>query len=208
MSWAAWLTVVVVCALGAATPGPSLAVVVAHALGGSRRRGVACAWAHALGVGTYALATLAGLAALLRAHPRLFTAITALGALYLAWLGVGLLRTSAARASMAPTGETAAIGPVRDGLTMALLNPKTALFFAAVFSQFVGPEPGWLEGAMLCLTAMAVDGLYYSLVAGVLTSGPGLGWLRRQGQRLDRLMGLVLLGVAAWAALRLAAGPV
>ncbi|HKI74867.1 MAG TPA: LysE family transporter, partial [Pseudomonadales bacterium] len=65
MTLAVWLSACVVCALGAMSPGPSLAVVIRNTVSNGGREGVATAWAHAVGVGLYALATTFGLAALI-----------------------------------------------------------------------------------------------------------------------------------------------
>ncbi len=56
MTWATWLAVVSICALGAMSPGPSLAVVLRHTVQGGRRAGSLAAVTHGLGVGLYALA--------------------------------------------------------------------------------------------------------------------------------------------------------
>jgi threonine/homoserine/homoserine lactone efflux protein len=202
-----WLSVALVCALGAVSPGPSLAVVVRHALGGSRAHGVTCALAHACGVGLYALATAAGLAAVLVAQPALYRVLAAAGALYLAWLGLGALRaTGAAFEAMEPaTGGLT--GAARDGFAMALLNPKIAVFFLALFSQFVTPDAGAREMALLTLIAFGIDGAWYMAVAIGLTGERVLGRLRGQAWRIERATGIVLLGLAAWTLFRLAAGP-
>ncbi len=206
MTLAAWLTLVAVCALGAASPGPSLAVVAGHAVAGSRAHGIACALAHALGVAVYALATVAGLAAVLAARPTIDAVIAGAGAGYLAWLGIGLLRTASSPEAASVRHRAGWAGAARDGLAMALLNPKIALFFAAVFSQFVTPEGGWQHAAILCATATVVDGAWYSLVATLLTSGGWVERLRAGSVWLDRAMGALLVALAGWTALRVVSG--
>ena len=86
MPFSLWLSLAAVCAMGAMSPGPSLALVLRHTLGGGRLPGVSAALAHALGVGLYALLTVWGLGALIVRFPMLFQAITWAGAAYLAWL--------------------------------------------------------------------------------------------------------------------------
>lgn len=206
MTLTAWLALVAVCALGAASPGPSLIVVAGHAVTGSRAHGIACAGAHAVGVGLYALATVAGLAAVLAARPTIDAAIAGAGAAYLAWLGIGLLRSAGSPETATVATRVGWAGAARDGLAMALLNPKIALFFAAVFSQFVTPEGNWQHAVILCATATVIDGAWYSLVATVLTSGGWVERLRAGGVWLDRAMGALLLALAAWTALRVVTG--
>lgn len=196
MTLGAWLSVVAVCALGAASPGPSLLVVVRHALK-NRRQGVAAALAHAAGIGLYALLTVLGLAAVLAAHPLAYQTVAIGGALYLAWLGVGALRGGEETAAAAPGAPVNWSSAVRDGFNIALLNPKVAIFFLLLFSQFVAPEAGVRDTAILALTAMLVDAGWYLLVALAL-SGSAFAALRRRQRLLNRVSGVLLLGIAAW----------
>jgi len=199
MTPSAWFSVATICVLGAMSPGPSLAVVVRHAVGGSRGQGVACALAHALGVGLYALFTVLGLAALMAAAPGLYRALAIAGALYLLWLGVGALR-SAGSSATEDAGATRAdfAGAARDGFAMALLNPKIAVFFLALFSQFVEPGAGWADTAVLWATATVIDGAWYCLVAVGLT-GARAERLRRRRGWIERVTGVVLVALGAWA---------
>lgn len=202
-----WLSVATVCALGAASPGPSLAVVVRHALGASRAQGVACALAHAAGVGVYALLTAAGLAAVLAAHPGLYRAVALAGAAYLAWLGLGALRAGGAGDAGAQATRAGLGGAMRDGFVMALLNPKIAVFFLALFSQFVHPDSGALDTAILWATATVIDGAWYSFVAVGLTGPAALRGLRARAGLLNRATGVLLLVLAAWTLTQVAAAP-
>ena len=65
MSIEAWLSLALLCILGAMTPGPSLAVVLGSTLRGGQASGLAAALARGLAAGLYAVLTVAGLAALL-----------------------------------------------------------------------------------------------------------------------------------------------
>lgn len=204
MTLTTWLSLVAVCALGAASPGPSLVVVARHSMTGSRLQGAACALAHAAGVGLYALLTVLGLAVVIANRPRLYLLLATAGACYLAWLGVQALRAPAKPAAASASGilpgwQAAA----RDGFAIALLNPKIALFFLALFSQFVGPAPGVLETAVLSLTAMGVDGVWYLLVALVLSGSAAIDGLRRRTRLFSVITGGVLLAVAGWTLARL-----
>ncbi|MDR9413571.1 MAG: LysE family translocator [Spiribacter sp.] len=190
------------------SPGPSLAVVIRNTVQQGRRAGLATALSHALGVGLYALATALGLAALVATQQALFNGLTLAGSAYLLWLGAHALRgTGRFEASTdAPVITKRPWGSVRDGLAMALLNPKIAVFFLALFSQFTRPDAGILEVAILAGTATAVDAGWYAAVALVL-SGQGLSaWLRRYGVWIERLTGAVLVFLALTTAIRALGG--
>lgn len=198
MTLGGWLSVAIICVLGAASPGPSLAVVTRHALIG-RGQGVACALAHALGIGAYALLTVVGLAALFASYPMVYRGVAAVGAVYLLWLGVAALRAGGCETTSAPGARPDWAGAVRDGFVIAMLNPKIAIFFAALFSQFVAPGAGGRDTAILALTALGIDGAWYALVALVLSGSGAVAWMQRRRQLLDRITGVALIALAAWA---------
>jgi threonine/homoserine/homoserine lactone efflux protein len=133
------------------TPGPDMLLVVERA----SRRGFAAAAAAATGVGTGCLvhtaAVAAGLSALIAASPAALTAIRALGASYLLYLGLRLLFGRAGAA--ADPVRASRRGDFTTGLLTNLTNPKVVLFFAAFLPQFVAasaPAP-WLSLATLGL---------------------------------------------------------
>ncbi|HSI59110.1 MAG TPA: LysE family translocator, partial [Ideonella sp.] len=113
---------------------------------------------------------------------------------YLIWMGIKLLRESSrsAPASAQALPDVARVGSARifrDGFVVALLNPKTALFFAAFLPQFMSPDAPALSqslslGAVFVLIAGSTD-LLYVLLASLLAPRLGnLGPARRHGQRL------------------------
>ncbi|MGM0986544.1 MAG: LysE family translocator [Pseudomonadota bacterium] len=199
-----WLSLAAVCAMGAMSPGPSLALVLRHTLGGGRLPGVAAALAHALGVGFYALLTVWGLGALIVRFPLLFQAITWGGAAYLAWLGIKALRAGRAGALDAAAMATSRRQAAREGVLVALGNPKLILFFIALLSQFVTPEMSLAAKALVVLTAMVIDGGWYVLVAVGLSHSRVLPWLQARAHWLNRITGVLLLALA----LRVVVGPI
>jgi len=196
MNYATWLTVIGICALGAMSPGPSLAVVMRHALSGGRRNGSIAAITHGLGITLYALLCISGLAVLITGSPLLFQALQWAGAAYLAWLGIrGLFARPMPDqpSALATTGPSAA----RDGFLVVFLNPKVAVFFIALFSQVIGPHSSWLEKTVYVATAGAIDAGWYLLVAAMVTQPRWLGALQKNAVWFDRAFGMILLLLAA-----------
>lgn len=125
-------------------PGPNSMFVLSVA----GRCGVAAGYRAACGVFVgdllLMLAAAAGMASLLQAYPQLFGVLKLAGAAYLAWLGIGLLRSawrdwhhrSAAPGEPAPAPASTA-RPFARALAISLLNPKAILFFVSFFIQFV-----------------------------------------------------------------------
>lgn len=197
MELSSWLALAAICVMGAVSPGPSLALVIRNTVRGGQRHGVATALGHGLGVGLYALITALGLALLITKNPLLFDIIRYGGAAFLAWLGLRALLTKSA------AGEAShAVHTVRsrrgafEGFMVAFLNPQLAIFFLALFSQFVRADTGWQQGGIMMLTAGGIDALWYVLVALALSRGPVLVWLQAKSGMIDKLSGLVLLGLA------------
>ena len=102
-----WLSLGLICLLGAMSPGPSLAVVMRHSASTGVRAGLACAIAHAFGIFLWAMLMVGGLGALLLAQPAWFDLIRAGGALFLMYLGVRSLLNNEAEM---PTFENGDIG--------------------------------------------------------------------------------------------------
>jgi len=192
-----WLALAAVCALGAMSPGPSLAVVIRHTVAGSRTHGVATGLAHAIGIGIYALLSSFGLAVLIIGNPGLYHVLALAGAGYLLWLGVAALRDG--DGVVAPAADVTP-GPLavaaRDGFAISLLNPKVAFFFLALFSQFVEPGMGVGTHVLMSAIAMGIDASWYALVAVVLSYSGVLRLLRRNGLWLDRVTGVALIALA------------
>ena len=197
MSLSTWLGLLAICCLGAMSPGPSLAMVVRHTLGGGRDKGIVCAWAHSIGIGIYALVTLLGLAAVLKKAPLVFNGIAIIGALYLAWIGIQALRSKGGMQAKFAAGEaTDTLTAARDGIAISLFNPKIMLFFLALFSQFVMVADSITAKALIILTPLMVDGLWYTLIALLLSHSSVLPKLREKAGLIDKLSGVVLILLA------------
>ena len=135
-------------------PGPNSLYVLSVA----GRRGVRAGYAGACGVflgdTILMLLTAAGAASLLKAAPALFLLIKSVGAAYLAWIGLQLLRSAwqqwraVGGAQAAPEPQQDASRPFHRALVISLLNPKAILFFLSFFVQNAGgrfqtaPEDG------------------------------------------------------------------
>ncbi len=191
MDWSVWLTLLGVCFVGAATPGPSLALILHHTLNGGRPAGAVAAVGHGSMVGLYALATVFGLGALLDTAPVVYQVIQVLGAVFLLYLGISGLR---AAAGIEPSGgQTQVRHAYRDGFLMALLNPFAILFFVALFSQFVHADTPVGTKLVYAATAWLMDTSWYLSVAWLFSRPKWLQWLQQYSQWLERLFGVVLL---------------
>ena len=161
----------------AATPGPGVLYIVTRTLAQGRRAGLASVAGVALGNLGNALGASLGLAALLAVSSLAFGIVKFAGAAYLVWLGIKALRATSAPVPVTPFDAPRHGRILRDGFVVALLNPKTALFFAAFLPQFVDPTGGAVLqsagfGAAFVAIAACTDTAYV-LAAGA--AAPALG---------------------------------
>lgn len=196
MEFSNWLALATICVVGAISPGPSLAVVMRNTIKGGQGHGVLTALGHGTGVGLYALLTALGLALIIANNPLLFTGIRYGGAAFLAWLGIKALLAKPNTQDAAVEQEVAGRQGAFEGFMVAFLNPQLAIFFVALFSQFVDADTNWQQSGIMMLTAGGIDAFWYVLVALVLSRGPVLAWLKAKSIWLDRVSGVVLLALA------------
>lgn len=176
-------------------------MVMQNTVGGGRLCGVLAGMTHALGVGFYAGLTVLGLATVIVHQPWLYRLVIWGGALYLAWLGIQALRASRGGGFTIAQQTTDWRRAMRDGLLVALGNPKLIVFFVALLSQFVSADLSNSGRWLIVVTATVVDGGWYVLVALALSHSRVLPWLQHHAVWIHRLTGIVLLGLAARVAL-------
>ena len=140
-------------AIFAFIPGPGILYAAAQTMAGGRAVGFAGTLGLALGGYAHVLAAAAGLSMAFHAVPLLYTAVKLMGAVYLVWLGVSMMRAKAAGTAGAPVVERRTRRRAFvEGVTVEMLNPKTAMFFLAFLPQFVDPSasmPVWAQFVIL-----------------------------------------------------------
>ncbi|BDU40455.1 putative threonine/Lysine efflux protein [Vibrio nigripulchritudo SO65] len=197
MTFSVWLSLFAICLLGAMSPGPSLVMVSKHTLAGGRVNGLAAAWAHAIGIGIYALITIVGLAVVLQQSPILFKTISYAGAAYLAYLGFNALRSKGGVAARLEAGEKVSIlASAREGFLISILSPKIALFFIALFSQFVALGNDLFNQFVIVATPLIVDGVWYTLITLLLSMPLVIDKIRQRAVLIDRISGVILIALA------------
>ncbi|WP_439588650.1 LysE family translocator [Hydrogenophaga sp.] len=187
----------------AVTPGPGVFYILARSLSQGRRHGMASVAGVALGNFGNAVGAALGLAALFAVSSLAFTVVKIAGAAYLVYLGIQAIRTPEAAPGDALPSPQSLRRIFRDGFLVALLNPKTALFFAAFLPQFMAPQASVIGqsvalGALFVVIA-ALSDTAYALAAGWIAPRLGrLGGLRRAGRYLT---GGAFIGLGVLAAL-------
>ncbi|KAF0137948.1 MAG: RhtB family transporter [Xanthobacteraceae bacterium] len=202
-----------------ATPGPSMLYVLSRTVGQSRSAGVASALGLCLGGVLLAIATAWGLGSVFMTFDALVLALKYLGAAYLVWLGLGMIREARATARQELAATKVDQRPLAQvmwqGVLVELLNPKTVLFFALFLPPFVALDQRaadagdvtlqlLLLGILVPLTAIPAD-LVVAWMGGAMART--LNESRKAREVMAWAGGLVLIGIAAslvWDSLRTA----
>jgi threonine/homoserine/homoserine lactone efflux protein len=195
---AAWFLFIVASLAIIVTPGQDMILVMSRSIAQGSAAGVATAAGVSCGlVGHTILATL-GLGAILRTSEWVFVALKFVGAAYLVYLGIQLLRTRSHQLAVAAGAPRSPGRLFADGTLSNLSNPKIAVFYFAFLPQFV------LPGAARPTLTVFVLGLAFAaltfLVKGPVGLGAGMlsGWLRERPGALKwlyRASGMVLVGL-------------
>jgi threonine/homoserine/homoserine lactone efflux protein len=198
-----------------ATPGVDMLYTVSRTLTGGWRAGIAASLGVCAGCVVHTLAAAFGLAALMAVSAWAFTLVKWVGAAYLVWLGIGMLREAwrdhpspnSVRAEPFDGAQDRPVEAQREtlmvvfcqGLLTNVLNPKVALFFLAFLPQFIAPDAEHKTLAFLALGAWSiVQGLLFLLVLVAVTAGlRRLGGSPRLARGLNAAGGLLFLGLAA-----------
>ena len=183
-----------VCAMGAISPGPSLAVVLRNTISGGRTQGVMTGIGHGIGLGIYAFIAVMGLSSLLLANKQIFNLLQWAGALVLIWLAFNMITYNQSDSSKEHEGSGRR--GFLEGFMIAFLNPKILVFMVAVFSQFINPDITNSGRFIMAIMAGVIDTTWYVLVAAVLAGTPIVDKLRVNAVIIDRSIGMVLLMLA------------
>jgi threonine/homoserine/homoserine lactone efflux protein len=151
---------------------------------------------NSVGVLAWGCFAAMGIAAVVATSAEAFTAVKLVGAVVLVVLGLQSLRGHRADPARPPRPGRVFGAPLRDGLVTSLANPKLAVFFVALFPQFVPDGAPVLPSALLMVaTIVSFDLAWYSALAYLVArarrafvEGP---WLAR----VQRLTGAVLVAL-------------
>ena len=182
-------------------PGLDMAFVMGSSLVAGRRHGLtAVAGVTAGGACLVAMTTL-GIGVLLKVVPAAFNALLLAGALYIAWIGISLLRADSAFGMQTEGRPMSAWTTFRHGVLTCLMNPKAYLFLLAVFPQFLHAEDGplWSQALVLWLIIAVTQLVVYGGIA--LAAAQARGWMVQRpaaGLVTARVVGVVLVGAAVF----------
>lgn len=195
-----WLTFVAATIALLLIPGPTVMIILSYALSKGRSVAVATAAGVAFGDLVAMTASLAGLGALVLASSTAFLMLKWMGALYLIYLGIKLIRSAPSAGLNIPQADN--ITPARifgHTATVTALNPKSIAFFIAFVPQFVQPDAALLSQFSVLVatfvTLAGINALAYALAADrlrrVIKQPTVLTWITRAGGGALVTMGIL-----------------
>ena len=179
-----------VCAMGAISPGPSLAVVLRNTISGGRFQGVMTGIGHGIGIGIYAFIAVMGLSSLLLNNEELFMIFQISGAIILFWIACKMILNKPL--DVIDEEQFSKKGFIQ-GFMIAFLNPKILVFLVAVFSQFIKSDISSLDRFIIAIMASFIDMGWYVLVSLLLAGTPLINRFRANAVLIDRSIGSILI---------------
>jgi RhtB (resistance to homoserine/threonine) family protein len=195
-----WFLLIIVFGLPLISPGPDFIVAVRHAVLYSRSIGLITALGFMIGVIVHVTYTLLGIATLIGQSVVLFNILKYIGATYLLYIGYKSLRSKGfdqdielskrKKAKEITLGKAFIVGFLTN-----ILNPKATLFFLAIFSQFITTETSLTVQITYGATCVIMTGIWFSFVAIILTQQKIKAVFLKFTKYIDRLCGVVLIGL-------------
>ena len=197
MTLTEWFILALACLAGASSPGPSLALLVQTIIKDGRRAGVVFGLAHGLGIFFYAFVVASGLNVALSFVPFLESFIEISGLIFMVYLAFLMFKSSLTIGQSEEVEELKASHSIsrhaRSGFLIVFLNPKVAIFFLAIFTQFLGEASSFEAKSIMVLTATVIDAGWYVLITFIIAMPRFVQILEPNSKRLEFILGCIFV---------------
>ncbi|UWQ93131.1 LysE family transporter [Rhodobacteraceae bacterium M382] len=174
-----------------ASPGPALLYALRATLTGGASRGLITGFGLAIMAAAWTTLALLGLEGVFALFPWAYVLLKVSGAAYLIWMAIGMWRNA-----RAPMTQNTDLPPARrafvTGLMVNLANPKAVLFASAVLLVIFPPQLQLWEKAMIVANHLAIELLFYSTFALLLSTPPARAGYLRLKPLIDRIAAALL----------------
>lgn len=193
--WATLIQLSILHILMAMIPGPNTVVVSYVSARVSRSAGLRAVGGVVLGSAIWVVLSMFGVGLLLLEAGILYRALRWLGAAYLIYVGIRMLRAGLRPPTDEQRPPQGARAPLIAGLLTTLSNPKSAVFWTSVFVVVVPVHaPAWFYAAVVALI-VAQSFAWYAFVALVLSTDFARRYYHRFARWLDWIAGVVMIGL-------------
>jgi threonine/homoserine/homoserine lactone efflux protein len=178
------------------TPGPATALIIRNALHGGPRAAWATTAGNSTGIFLWAAASVLGISALVAASEAAFAALKIAGAIVLVYLGVQALLRARRGVALDISAARGTRSHYRQGLFTSFANPKLAVFFVALFPQFI-PAGHPVVGPTVMMAAIIVlmDVVYFTALAVLVSRARRAVVERGWARRMEAASGTVLMAL-------------
>ena len=194
MSIIIFIKILIVCLLGAVSPGPSMVVVMNNALFKNRFHGILTSLGHGFGIGMYALFAVLGIALIIKTNLFVFNGIKFISIIFLLYLGVKSI-ISKSKLDFGKYNLNDGITSFSQGVSISLLNPKIFIWFIAIYSQFMSVDNDLFFNTVLVLTAAIIDALWYITLTLLVTSKIALDFIKNKNGLLQKFVGIIFIAI-------------
>lgn len=187
--------------LAALSPGPDTFIVIKNSLSDGRKHGIFTALGVTSALVIHITYTILGFTILLNKWPVLYTIIQLLGSIYLLWLGFKSIQSrknmeNNQRFKKQEISNKSLMRGFKEGFLCNLLNPKAALFFLSIFSQFVGHNTAeWIRWA-LGGEVIFIIGVWFVVLSIVISINVFRSFYQKYTHWFDRILGAILIILA------------
>ena len=190
-----WLYLFIICLLGACSPGPSVVVILGFVFSGGRKSGISASIGHGLGVFCYAILCAFGLGFLIEIYGTFFTVVQFLGAFFLLYLSFIIIKGSIVekRTSHNVINIDSEKNRFIEGFLIAILNPKIAVFFLSLFSQFLSSEQTHITHLFMAILAGGIDTIVYCIIVILASTKGTASFLENHGSKVSLIFGIMLI---------------
>jgi len=191
-----WLALASVFALGAMSPGPSLAIVMRNTISGGRSQGLATGIGHGLGFGIYAFLAALGIATALSLHESVELFLKIGGTILLLWLSYSFLKSASSgtkETNESDEYDNSELTGFLQGFLIALFNPKILAWMLALYAPFIEADLGIETLIGMGILGMSIDTTWYISVATILSSGKTIDKIKSNSHIIDGAMGILML---------------
>ena len=166
-----WISIGIACFIGAASPGPSLLIIIYHNSTKGMMPAMICALGHGVGIFIYALLTILGIKLFFTNFPNILFLVKVLGIIFLFFISIQMLmfKNDNQNFDKLSSINVQNYNSLTLGILTALINPKVILFFGAIFSQFIKVELTLNDKFLISLLASSIDAFWYMIVVFVST---------------------------------------
>ena len=176
-------------------PGTKCCSYLGVCIFGGKKIGYFSFYWTCLGVFGYAILCAFGLGFLIEIYGTFFTVVQFLGAFFLLYLSFIIIKASIVEKKTSHNAINIDSEKNRfiEGFLIAILNPKIAVFFLSLFSQFLSSEQTHITHLFMAILAGGIDTIVYCIIVILASTKGTASFLENYGSKVSLIFGIMLI---------------